>query len=399
MLQVLQIVRDNPTGSQFLMSSSTIPNLNAFRRGQRGRGRGSGRGVGSSHSGAAGLGHGRHRPHDEIIQNTDNDAATSRLSAVEAGYLEDPFARLLSADEDGPVARRLPLMNRGTYLRTASIDRIVDTFLSSTGHGCRQIISLGAGSDTRYFRLKHKRQNLAIVYHEVDFEANTRRKIGRLRSPPFADKAKTLAGVDMHASDVRLSEDGSTLRSSEYNIHPQDLRRLPRDNADLTGVDKDLPTLIISECCLVYLPPEDADAVLRYFSQLFPSTTPLAIVVYEPIRPHDSFGRTMVRNLMSRGIQLQTLEKYAGLAEQQERLKTYGFRGDDGTGSGAEAVDINFIWQRWTPPEEKERVDGLEWMDELEEFVLLAKHYCICWGWRGYGEGSGWKELPSSSPN
>ncbi|EXJ90201.1 hypothetical protein A1O1_03300 [Capronia coronata CBS 617.96] len=370
------------------MSASTIPNLNTLRRGQRGRGRG--RGNAASNSGDR---HTREKVQDEIIQHTDHDAAASRLSAVEAGYLEDPFARLMNADE--PVSRRLPLMNRGTYLRTASIDRIVDTFLSSTGHARKQIVSLGAGSDTRYFRLKHKHPNFGVVYHEIDFHTNTRRKIDRLRGVAFADRAKMVAGVDMHASDVRISEDGTALTSPEYNIHPQDLRQLPHVDADITGLDKELPTLIISECCLIYLSPEDADAVLQYFSQLFPATTPVAVVLYEPIRPHDSFGRTMVSNLMSRGIQLQTLEKYCGLPEQKERLKAHGFSGDDGVRSGAEAVDIEFIWRRWTAPEEKERIDGLEWMDEVEEFVLLSKHYCISWGWRGYEENSRWKELPT----
>lgn len=53
----------------------------------------------------------KHVDHDQVVRNTDNDAATSRLSAVDAGYLEDPFARLLTPG-DG-VHRRLPLMNRG----------------------------------------------------------------------------------------------------------------------------------------------------------------------------------------------------------------------------------------------------------------------------------------------
>lgn len=93
--------------TELSMSASAIPNLNTLRRGQRGRGRG----RGNAASGADAAGPGRPQAQDEIIQQTDHDAATSRLSAVEAGYLEDPFARLLSADES--VARRLPLMNRG----------------------------------------------------------------------------------------------------------------------------------------------------------------------------------------------------------------------------------------------------------------------------------------------
>ncbi|KIW23959.1 hypothetical protein, variant [Cladophialophora immunda] len=376
------------------MSAPAIPNLNSLRRGgQRGRGRSR-----ADHAAHVGAGHGSSRNqlhHDEIVQSTDNDAATSRQSAVDAGYLEDPFSALLHTG--GPVTRRLPLMNRGTYVRTTCIDRIVDTFLSSAGEGRKQIISLGAGSDTRYFRLRQKRRKPDVIYHELDFEANTRRKISQLRSPSFEAAAKQFAEVDLRGADVQVSHDAAGLMSSDYVVHPQDLRHLPQKEDLLTGMDMTLPTLIISECCLVYLPPDGADAVLHYFSKLFPKTTPLAIAIYEPIRPHDSFGKTMVSNLMGRGIQLQTLEKYAGLEEQRTRLRTHGF-GDDEASSrgGAEAADIDFVWQRWIAPEEKERVEGLEWMDEVEEFVLLAKHYCICWGWKGFGDDSPWNDLPGS---
>jgi [phosphatase 2A protein]-leucine-carboxy methyltransferase len=202
----------------------------------------------------------------------------------------------------------------------------------------------------------------------------------------------------MHAPDVEVQQDGTILSSQEYYIHSLDLRELASNNPKLVGVDTKLPTLIISECCLIYLPPPDADGVLRYFSEQFGDHTPLAIVIYEPIRPHDPFGETMVRNLMERGIQLQTLEKYAGLDEQRARLQTYGFGGrDDILEAGARAVDINFIWQHWVPTEEKERVEGLEWMDEVEEFVLLAQHYCISWGWRAFEKDFSWKELLGSS--
>lgn len=45
------------------------------------------------------------------MQGTDNDASVSRLSAVELGYLDDPFARALTAA--GPGTRRFPIINRG----------------------------------------------------------------------------------------------------------------------------------------------------------------------------------------------------------------------------------------------------------------------------------------------
>lgn len=279
-------------------------------------------------------------------------------------------------------------------MRTTGIDRVVHTFLSSKHPGRKQIISLGAGSDTRYFRLKQNQPNLDLAYHEIDFAANTTRKIAQLRGAPLSNQAKALCGLDFDAADVEVSQDRTTLYSSNYFIHAQDLRTLRNEGTRLRGIDTSLSTLVLSECCLIYLSPEDADNVLQYFNQIFPADISLAIVIYEPIRPFDPFGKTMVRNLMERGIQLQTLERYSGLEEQRQRLKDHGFiASSDGSIAGAEAMDIDTIWHKWIDSEEKERVEGLEWMDEVEEFVLLARHYCICWGWRGFENDSLWMPL------
>ena len=262
--------------------------------------------------------------------------------------------------------------------------------MGSFGKQRKQFISLGAGSDTRYFRLRQRHPTVDLSYHELDFPANTRSKITRLRAPPFAGTLKQKAHIDITSADFDVLEDGARLRSKDYCIHPQDLRQLAPGKPALPGIDTSLPTLLISECCLIYLPPNEADGVLKYFEDLFDTSVPLAVVVYEPIRPSDSFGRTMVSNLIARGIHLQTLEKYADLEQQKERLRRYGFGGREG---GAEAADIDFIWKHWVGEAEKERVEGLEWMDEVEEFVLLARHYCVAWGWRGFEDGSAWRSL------
>ena len=384
------------------MSAPSIPNLNTLRRGAlRGRG---GRGRGDTVDAASFSSSRRLANHDETIQKTDQDAASSRLSAVDAGYLDDPFAKYLSPDEGAP--KRLPLMNRGkkilspclhqltlagSYARTAGMDQIVSLFTDSvvkTSPTSKriQILSLGAGSDTRFFRLLQRRPRLDIVYHEVDFAVNTGSKIARLRSPPAATFFKQQCNVDTQSGDFKVSNDGSELQSPNYYIHARDLRGLSKSKVPLPSLDTRLPTLLISECCLIYLSPNEADAVLDYFSDLFPPDVPLAIVIYEPIRPNDAFGQTMISNLTARGIQLQTLEKYAGLSEQLQRLQRYAFRkeAESSFSSGCGVADIDFVWRRWISQGEKERVEALEWMDEVEEFVLLAQHYCIAWGWRSF---------------
>jgi O-methyltransferase involved in polyketide biosynthesis len=358
------------------MSPPQIPKLTTLRRGGlRNRGRGGGLGQDGQ----------PRQSKDEIVQNTDTDAATSRLSAVEAGYLIDPFAKLLSTQDQTP--KRLPLMNRGKLARTTAIDRIVDTFVSAQPFNCVQVISLGAGSDTRFFRLQQQRPDLDLRYHELDFATNTKAKIARLQDPTFNETTKQLS-CDL--TDVEVSADGTQLRSASYYVHAVDLRTLVSKTTPLRDLDTRRPTLLISECCLIYLSPDHADAVLQYFTRQL--TRALAIVIYEPIRPFDSFGRTMVSNLTARGIQLQTLEKYADLREQRERLEQAGFAAD---GGGAQAADVDFIWREWVNEKEKERIDGLEWMDEVEEFVLLGKHYCVAWGWRGFPDGDVWKALPA----
>ena len=87
----------------------------------------------------------------------------------------------------------------------------------------------------------------------------------------------------------------------------------------------------------------------------------------------------MVANLAARGIELQTLRKYATLEAQRARLALYGFRGG---GGGADARDVDTLWEQGTSSMEKERVAALEMVDEVEEWRLLAAHYCVAWGWR-----------------
>lgn len=85
------------------MSASSIPNLLSLR-GHRGGARG-GRGRGHGPASATSS--------DAVILNTDNDAAVSRLSAVDIGYLDDTYARYFVRGTDGPPPRRLPIINRG----------------------------------------------------------------------------------------------------------------------------------------------------------------------------------------------------------------------------------------------------------------------------------------------
>lgn len=157
----------------------------------------------------------------------------------------------------------------------------------------------------------------------------------------------------------------------------------------LAGIRIDVPTLLVSECCLCYLQPPEATAVLRWFAdRIKPSpTSGLGVVIYEPIRPFDAFGRTMVANLASRGIEMPTLAVYADGAAQEARLRT------EAGLARAKHRTIDDIWSAWVPADEQERVNRLEGLDEVEEWGLLASHYVVVWGSQGAYFDAAWSEL------
>lgn len=349
---------------------ATIPNLNTLRSGRRGgpRRRGGGGGPTSTND-HLDTEESLIQTKDLIIQQTDHDAASSRMSAVSLTYLTDPYAASFypSGQE---IPRRYPIINRGTYVRTRAIDKLVLKFLDTRPDERKQIISLGAGSDTRFWRLCAGRK-ARVRYHELDFERNV------------APKRAAIRGRGELARMTVADENGSS-----YHLHAIDLRDLTSKSPPLLpDLETETPTLILSECCLCYLPPDTANSVVQYFHMNIPGS--LAMVLYEPIRPFDSFGKTMVSNLGSRGIELRTLKKYFSLDAQRQRLRLSGLKGGQG------ARDVYQLWESddWVGKDERERIEKIEWLDEIEEWKLLASHYCVAWGWRGESFQEAWKDI------
>jgi [phosphatase 2A protein]-leucine-carboxy methyltransferase len=130
---------------------------------------------------------------------------------------------------------------------------------------------------------------------------------------------------------------------------------------------------------LCYLDTESASDVVKWFGDRIPN---LGIILYEPIGANDSFGQMMVENLAARGIVMPTIQRYKTLEDQKERLAEFGFTGGNG-GGGNIAETIEDIWETWIDEQERERLNNLEGLDEVEEWQMLARHYCVAWGWRG----------------
>ena len=147
----------------------------------------------------------------------------------------------------------------------------------------------------------------------------------------------------------------------------------------IDGIQPQMPTLLISECCLCYLSDEEATRVLKSFCHFIPN---LAVALYEPTNPIDDFGKMMISNLNARGLSMPTVHAYPTLDDQKSRLRNIGFA------HGQEAADVDWLWENWITPEEKQRVNSLEMMDEIEEWQLLARHYSVVWAWQEANPGN-----------
>ncbi|EFX04162.1 saga-like transcriptional regulatory complex subunit [Grosmannia clavigera kw1407] len=397
------------------MSAPAIPNLLSRlgggppRSGRGGRHAGSRGGLhGRNHRHGHG-GHGGHggpasgMDHDTVIQSTDSDAALSRMSAVDLGLLDDRFARFFVIG-GGLAAPRLPIINRGTYTRTTALDKIIGSFLSGADSSIsqvafsppRQVVSLGAGTDTRSLRMLSGDgpQLFNTSYHEIDFPTVCERKRNVLQSVPSLGSLLASPVVEVHTSATTAgmttdSTHGETMHETCWRAdlghgnqlwgHGLDLRQLAtaaakderKENncsATLAGLRTDIPTLLVSECCLCYLQVPEALAVLRWFADRIPD---LGVVIYEPIEPNDAFGRTMAANLSTRGLHMPTVAVYEnGSAQEMRLLKQVGL-------DKASHASIEKIWKDWVPSEEKDRINELNALDEEEEWQLLASHYMM----------------------
>lgn len=103
---------------------------------------------------------------DKIVQQTDNDASGSRVSAVSLGYLDDPFAQ---AFLQGPIPRRYPIINRGIYSFLARIEASTNPHRNIYSHHrnrpSRQCLSLHRSRISKADNIPRRRLRHTILPH------------------------------------------------------------------------------------------------------------------------------------------------------------------------------------------------------------------------------------------
>lgn len=288
---------------------------------------------------------------DSAIRGTNDEATVGKLSAVIKGYYEDTFVSAFGSRRAKPAILP-PLMNRGHFARSLAIETIARRFLEPAEGwpAGRQIVSLGCGFDTLYFRLSASlgpEKTGVLHYFEVDFEQVVLKKHRVLqedvRFAPFLDASK----YSLFACDLRNTSELSRLLAERQ-------------------FRNDLPTLFLSECVLIYMSAEEGTSIIEWAARL-----PHGVFcTYEQIRPHDAFGKTMIRNLEHRNIPLHSLLAFPDLADQERRYKQAGF-------SWARARTMLDVFDRFLPSNLVRSACQIEFFDEFEEWQIVLSHYCI----------------------
>eukprot|EP00467_Chlorarachnion_reptans_P019508 CAMPEP_0114493100 /NCGR_PEP_ID=MMETSP0109-20121206/3925_1 /TAXON_ID=29199 /ORGANISM="Chlorarachnion reptans, Strain CCCM449" /LENGTH=366 /DNA_ID=CAMNT_0001670021 /DNA_START=20 /DNA_END=1120 /DNA_ORIENTATION=+ len=336
------------------------------------------------------------------VQGTSDDAAVSKLCAAERGYIDDEFLQHFVIKK----AKRSPLINRGYYARVAAFEIAVKDFLTNKqkpkvlpvpegkdgtskseepssskpesvkdgfhGEPDCQIVCLGAGFDTTYFKMK-KAGFTNFRYIEVDMADIVKRKSKIIRATP---KLMDYIFPDSKNTQSQEVEEGEEVHSSSYHLVPCDLRDTNALDVAMTKCKADFskPTLFISECVLVYMEAKFSTPVIKWACDKCKKGGGYGrFLCYEQIRPDDPFGVTMVKHLKGRGCALLGLESYPTLESQIKRYFDSGW-------TFAEAHDMNTVYAKILDRKDVSRIERLELFDEFEEWKLFGGHYAFMVG-------------------
>jgi len=308
---------------------------------------------------------------DEAVRGTNTSATECKACAVKLGYYDDPFIQhFVSAKGE----RRQPEINRGNFIRVRMVRQLIEKFIQRcTARQLQyQIVNIGCGSDTLFWRLRDAGHEIS-AFVETDFPDITAKKAFVVNKVPTLRKL----AVGSRESLV-VANKGTDIHGSNYHLVGGDLRKwdeLALKLIDECGLHFNLPTLILAECVLVYLPPEKTANLLSWFSSQFTSSL---VVNYEQVNLHTRFAQVMIENLRHHNCDLLGKDACFSLDTQKQRFVKCGF---------VAAAAIN-VWDAYQdlPYEIRSRIEKIEFLDEFEIMKQLLEHYCVAWGWKDGSE-------------
>ena len=329
---------------------------------------------------------------DSPVKATADDAMVAKLAATHAGYYTDPFIGAMTEHiKNRDNKKPQPIIKRGTHARVCVMDRAISTFLRTTQRKT-QIVVLGAGKDTSYFRYRNgnimgldsKHDSDCIQrWYEVDHTSVITNKVSLIRKSNLLTSycphlIKTEVGFEYNSTNL-VANDGLKCSSSSYHLVGHDLRDSPTKLMEKLALDPTLPTLFIMECVSMYISIKSSESLLRTLSV---SADITFIACYEPILNcnntnnnksfSDPFGHVMERNFEKMGLTSpeSCLLKNRTLQDQLKKLLNCDF-------VRAVGCDMSSAYETIVTDDQRKRANKSEFMDEYEEWILIMRHYCF----------------------
>ncbi|KAM9996031.1 hypothetical protein ACTFIY_002223 [Dictyostelium cf. discoideum] len=306
------------------------------------------------------------KSHKESIIGTNDDAASCKLSAVNVGYYSDPFVKYFVKH---PI-RRQPLINRGFFSRVECIEQLVSQFFTQYKDiNKKQIISLGCGFDTYYFRLMNNKDiKKDFIYFEVDYDQVISNKIKIIQNHKELQTMIDQEWDSKYDTNEKLASmvNHQKVSSKSYRLGSIDLTNLETFKIfDELEIDYNVPTLFLSECVLVYIPTKCGNDVIQWASNKFSES---CFITYEQIKPNDEFGRMMIKNIEMKGCPLLSIESFPEIDDQRKRYNNLGW-------NKTEILDMRHVYSDFINKNRIKETEKLEIFDEFEEWDLIQGHY------------------------
>jgi O-methyltransferase involved in polyketide biosynthesis len=317
---------------------------------------------------------------DRNIMATAEDAILAKQATVQTGYYEDPFLEPFARSSVGITRRRQiqPIIKRGTHARVCCMDRAISAFILKQ-HGECQMVVLGSGKDTSYFRYRagkimgmeqqptttnnnnNNPHPQVVHWYEVDHRTVIQEKSTIIQRSP---------SLSSHCA-LQPTNYGFTTSNKDFHMVEHDLRDSPVTLLQKLQLNAQLPTLFLLECVFMYLPNPASKALLETLST---SVDKAWIVGYEPIlgNTNDPFGQMMQQNLVQASVATphSCLLQTRTLQAQLSKLMDSGFH-------KAVGCDMWSAYETILTHDQRRRANQMEFLDEVEEWMLIMRHYCF----------------------
>ncbi len=315
---------------------------------------------------------------EDPVQRTNDDATHCKRSAVGLGYWKDPYLGAFGSNPSySDEARKAPEIHLGYYTRVSAIWRLIVKSLNRVAElqGQKiQIVNLGAGYDTLFWRLTDyleqiQRPDLLHSFVDIDLPEVTARKCLYVR------KSKLLLSRVAGDGNEEVKFSRTDLHGLKYHTvaaNFTDLNLMERKLQECSGFRFDVPTLFIAECVFVYIDPIKVSHFLKWITTNFHAS--VGLINHEQLNIYDKFGQVMLENLSHRGCSLPGIEACRNKTTHVDRLLTADWH-------------AGFCWTmnevyNMIPKDEIERVEKIEFLDERELVSQLFEHYCVSFGWK-----------------